>query len=145
MAHGVILGLHIAAGILGLVLGPLALARAARSRRALTAYQLAVVGVCATALALVAMDWSGLWPFALLALATGAAVLAGRRARQGARFIRLTGGSYISLVTALLVVSWGSVAAWVLPTLIGAPVVERAAARADRADRKAPGPLLVQP
>ena len=135
--HGLILGAHIAAGILGLLLGPVALARP--GRRWLAAYQVTVLVLCATALALVAMDPSGLWPFALLALGTAALVIGGQRAGRRDAFIRRTGGSYISLVTALLVVSWGSVAAWLLPTLLGIPVVEWFAARAR------PMPGAVQP
>ncbi len=128
MVHDVVLGIHIAAGVLGLVLGPVA--AAARTRPWLTAYQWVVLAVSATALGLVAMDVSGLWPFALLALGTAALVIAGRRTHRRDVFIRLTGGSYISLVTALLVVSWSSVAAWLLPTLLGVPLVEWSAARA---------------
>jgi hypothetical protein len=130
MVHGVVLGVHIAAGVLGLVLGPVALLRRA-SGRWLAAYQLAVLGVCATALALVAKKPS-LWPFALLALGTAALVIGGHRAEARDRFVRQTGGSYISLVTALLVVSWGTLAAWLLPTLLGVPLVEWAAARTRR-------------
>ena len=133
MVHTAVLGGHIVAGVLGLVLGPVVLARWREGPGPwLRAYQAAVVVVCASALALVAMDLSGLWPFALLAIGTGAAVLAGRRAGGGPRFVRLTGGSYISLVTALLVVSWGSVASWLLPTLLGVPLVELAAGRTHR-------------
>ena len=127
MVHDVLLGIHIAAGVLGLTLGPVA---AVRPGRWLRAYEWAVLVVCASTLGLVAMDVSGLWPFALLALGTAALVVAGRRTDRRDAFIRLTGGSYISLVTALLVVSWGSVAAWLLPTLLGVPLVEWFAARA---------------
>jgi len=41
-------------------------------------------------------------------------------------------GSYVSLVTALLVVSWDSPLAWILPTVIGSPLIARARARAAR-------------
>jgi predicted naringenin-chalcone synthase len=136
MVHDVVLGIHIAGGVLGLALGPLALSRA---RRPLAAYRVAVLVVCASTLGLVAMDVSGLWPFALLALGTAALVIGGQRTRRRDVFIRLIGGSYISLVTALLVVSWGSVAAWLLPTLLGIPLVEWCAARTR------PMPAPVQP
>ena len=137
MVHGVILGVHIAAGVLGLVLGPVAVART--GRRWLPAYQWSVLVVSASALGLAAMDVSGLWPFALLAVGTAALVIGGQRTDRPDVFVRLTGGSYISLVTALLVVSWGSPAAWLLPTLLGIPLVEWFAARAR------PIPDAVQP
>ena len=47
-------------------------------------------------------------------------------------YARGQGGSYIALVTALLVVSVdgnAAVAAWVLPTLVGHPLIERRVAR----------------
>ena len=135
MVHDVLLGVHIAAGVLGLAFGPVALARPAR--RGLGAYEASVLVVCVTTLGLVALDVRGLWPFALLALGTAALVIAGRRADRRDAFIRLIGGSYISLVTALLVVSWGSLAAWLLPTLLGVPLLERSAARV----RPIPGPV----
>jgi len=46
-------------------------------------------------------------------------------------------GSYVSLVTALLVVNWSSPLAWILPTVIGTPLIARSAARADRHVRAA--------
>jgi hypothetical protein len=52
------------------------------------------------------------------------------------RHVRLVCGSYVSLVTALLVVSWGSVLAWILPTLIGTVLIERAATRPARPARR---------
>ncbi len=140
MAHDVLLGIHIAAGVLGLVLGPVALTRP--RGRWLAAYGLAVLVVCASTLGLVAMDVAGLWPFALLALGTAALVIGGHRTHRPGAFIRLTGGSYISLVTALLVVSWGGLASWLLPTVLGVPVLVWAAARAGR---DAAADLLVQP
>ena len=49
--------------------------------------------------------------------------------------IRLMGGSYISFVTAALVVNWASPLAWVLPTVIGTPLILRAVKRAGRPSR----------
>jgi hypothetical protein len=46
--------------------------------------------------------------------------------------VRLVLGTYVGLLTALLVVSWRSTLAWVLPTVLGAPLVERAAVLATR-------------
>lgn len=121
---------HIGAGIAGLLVGPAAIRAAMDGRRstaATRAYRAAVTVVAATTAGLVALRPAALWPFLLLALGTEAAVLAARRAPRADHHVRLVGGSYISLVTALLVVSWASVAAWIVPTLIGTLLVERAA------------------
>jgi hypothetical protein len=137
MKHALLLTVHIVAGVAGLALGPFVLRlalRRERSRRLEGAYVGAVAVVATTAVGLALLDWRGLWPFALLALGTGAAVAAGRwvadhpcRGWQ-ARYMRLMGGSYVSLVTALVVVSWDSLVAWVLPIVVGSFLVERAAA-----------------
>ena len=50
----------------------------------------------------------------------------------GTRHVGLMAGSYVSLVTALLVVNWSNPLAWILPTVIGTPLIARATARADR-------------
>ncbi|MDQ4096721.1 MAG: hypothetical protein M3144_02475, partial [Actinomycetota bacterium] len=130
MIRTVVLAVHIAAGATGLLLGVPAMravVRGVRRTGAMTAYEAAVTVVTVTAVVLAAMNWSTLWPFAILAVATEAAVLGATRAR-GARRVRMLCGSYVSLVTALLVVSWGSVLAWVLPIVVGTVLVERAAA-----------------
>ena len=133
---------HIAAGIAGLLVGPAALSAAVHDRRdtaSSRAYLVAVTALTATAAGLVALQPAALWPFLLLALGTQAAVVAARRAVPVDRHVRLVGGSYISLVTALLVVSWGSIAAWILPTVAGTFLVERAAgASARRAPARTP-------
>lgn len=130
--RSVLLATHIIAGIAGLLLGPATL-RAALANRRRTApsrsYLFAVTVVATTAAGLVALRPAELWPFLLLAVGTEAAVLAAGHARRIEHHVRLVGGSYISLVTALLVVSWGSIAAWILPTVIGTLLVERAAGR----------------
>ena len=129
---------HITSGIAGLLLGPAALRAAVHDRRdtgSTRAYLAAVTVLTATAAGLVALQPEALWPFLLLALGTQAAVVAARRAVTVDRHVRLVGGSYISLVTALLVVSWGSIAAWILPTVIGTFLVERAS---DASARRAP-------
>jgi hypothetical protein len=125
-----VLVIHVTAGIAGLVIGPAAIRAAAGDRRrsrAGRAYLLAVTVLTASAAALVALRPGALWPFLLLAIGTEAALLAARTARPLDRHLRLVCGSYISLVTALLVVSWGSILAWVLPTVIGTVLTERAA------------------
>lgn len=121
---------HVVAGIAGLLVGPAAVRAAVNDRRdtaSTAAYLAAVTVLTATAAGLVALRPGALWPFLLLAVGTEAAVLAAPHARRIDHHVRLVGGSYISLVTALLVVSWGSMAAWILPALIGTVLVERAA------------------
>jgi hypothetical protein len=134
MVRSIVLVSHIAAGAAGLLIGPAAISAAIADRRhtrPARAYRLAVTVLTATAAALVAMNFA-LWPFLLLAAGTAAAVLLARIAQPVDRHVRLVCGSYVSLVTALLVVSWGSILAWVLPTVVGTVLVERAAASSRR-------------
>ncbi|MCE3246179.1 MAG: hypothetical protein K0R41_4 [Geminicoccaceae bacterium] len=135
--HDTALYAHVAAGSLGVVLGPFALwiERSAPYRsRAGSAYCAAVLLTSLTALALIASDPEALWWLSILAVLAAALAsmgwLAPRRRNRG--WVRMyahgQGGSYISLVTALLVVSVSgpaSVAAWSVPTLIGVPMIER--------------------
>ena len=133
-AHAALLSVHVAAGVTALICGPAAVAVSLRHvRQPLLgiAYQAAVAAVTATALALVALAPERLWWLAPLAVVTEAAALGGwwlahRDSASGGWQIRLLGGSYVSLVTALLVVSWGTWAAWVLPTIVGAVLIETA-------------------
>lgn len=144
--HAAVLAVHVVAGSLGVLLGPFAVARpdaeGAAARLGL-AYQACVALLCATAVALAV--WApALWWLALVAVATEGAALDGwrvrRQRRRGwrARRLRLLGGSYIALVTALVVVSVPSPWVWLLPTVVGTPLVERAAARS----RAAAAPAL---
>lgn len=132
MYTDVVLALHITVGVLALTLGPLALLAAWRRgavNPAATAYHWAVLGVCVSAAALVAVAPARLWWLLPIAAASYALALLGFRAarRPGSRARRLhlhgQGGSYIALVTALLVVSVGSPLAWIAPTLIGSPLI----------------------
>lgn len=114
--------------------GPLAL-HGRRGPQVARAYQWAVLAVSLTAIGLVAFDPAGLWWLVPLALFAYACIVTGLRAPRRQVRLRLhgLGGSYIALVTALLVVSVegpGSVVAWVLPTLVGLVLIERAVARA---------------
>jgi hypothetical protein len=131
MLRTLLLSAHVVAGVAGLLAGPPAMAAALNDRRntsAGRAYLGAVTVLTATAAGLVALRPGGLWPFLLLAAGTEAAVVAAHSTAQPLpRHIRLVCGSYVSLVTALLVVSWGSLLAWVLPTLVGTVLIERAA------------------
>ena len=99
----------------------------------------------ASAIGLAAMKPS-LWWLGVIAGATLAAVLAGRELRRRhppgwlPLHISLMCGSYVSLTTALLVVNLGlgSVYAWILPTVIGTPLISLRAYRSTsaRADRR---------
>lgn len=130
MVQELALAFHIATGTLALGLGPLA-AYAARRRGPGTrldgAYHFAVLAVAASAALLAALDWSRLWWFLPIAAGSyGLALLGYAAGRRGRRrlYVHGQGGSYIALVTALLVVSVGSPLAWVAPTLIGSPLIQ---------------------
>lgn len=147
MVAYLVLGFHITVGALALVLGPLALvatARGAGAARLSGAYHWAVLAVCVSAGLLVALAPSRLWWLAPIAAGSYALAFLGRRAsgRRGARWVRLRvhgqGGSYVALVTALLVVSVGSPLAWVAPTLIGAPLISHFIERMLARDGAAP-------
>ncbi len=138
-----LLGVHVAAGTSALLLGPLVLVARRWSRRQAApaaGYQAAIAVLTTSALGLVCLAPSRLWWLAPFAIGTQAAVIGGwvlgRRESGGGATpgrIRLMGGSYVSLITALLVVSWGSnILAWVLPSIVGVVVVESAAARVGR-------------
>jgi hypothetical protein len=129
---------HIAAGATGLLLGPLAM-RAPKQRGRHTqlgrAYQAATAVLCATAVGMALLDFGALWWLGLIGVATEAAALGGwwtasRRFRGWLPVhLQLMCGSYISFVTAFLVVNWSSPIAWVLPTIIGSPLIALATAR----------------
>ena len=130
MLRTLLLVTHAGAGVAGLLAGPPAMAAALHDRRrtpAGRAYLVAVTVLTATAAGLVLLRPAALWPFLLLAAGTEAAVVLGRAAQPLPRHVRLVCGSYVSLVTALLVVSWGSLLAWIVPTVVGTVLVERAA------------------
>ncbi len=117
MLHTVLLGVHVSAGTIGLLLGPLALAAPRQTRwhpRLGGAYQGAVAVMTVSALGLVALAPGRLWGLGVIAGATQAGALAGWavRRRNGLGWlgwhIRLMCGSYLSFVTAALVVNWAS-------------------------------------
>ena len=138
---GAILALHIAAGAAGLILGPIAM-RARKRRgvhtRAGEAYHWVVLAVCVTASLLAFLDWGRLWWFLPIALGSYAFALVGymaaKRRWQGwlRGHIAGQGGSYIAMVTAVLVVNWETLTgtrgihspwAWALPTVVGSPII----------------------
>jgi hypothetical protein len=133
----VFLALHIVSGAAALALGAGTLLASARRHstrdRLLIAYLWAVFATCLTATFLALLDWSRLWWIVLLALLSSILAVAGYVAvrRGGPKWVAAhgLGGSYIALVTALLVVSAGDISttaeifAWVLPSAVGVPLI----------------------
>jgi hypothetical protein len=128
-----LLTVHITTGSLALLVGPLAMLapkRPGRHPRLGRAYQALIAALCLSACGLVVLNPS-LWWLGLIAAATWAAALGGwwMRRRQPRGWLQwhvsLMCGSYISLVTALLVVNMGigSPIAWLAPTLVGSPLI----------------------
>ena len=150
MLRSVLLGVHVGAGAAGLLVGPAAISAALHDRRRTRpghAYLAAVTVLTATAVGLAALDPGALWPFLLLAAGTQAAVVGARSVDSLATHIQLVCGSYVSLVTALTVVRWGTLLAWVLPILVGTALVEWAASstrrpRPARTPSRTPRPSL---
>lgn len=141
-----VLVVHVVSGTIGLLLGPVAVLlprRVGWPARAAAVYQVAVASLCASAVGLAVLAPS-LWWLGLVAVATEAAAFAGWQVSRGrgrrwrGRHLRLVGGSYIALLTALLVVSVGPPLLWLVPTVIGGPLIEHAAIK-DR--RRAIGAL----
>ena len=135
---------HVLAGIVGLLAGPVA--GLARKRRGLHTvagwtYQVSCAALCTTALALVALD-PALWAFALIAvptqLAAAAAVLVRRRGRPGwlPLHVQLVLSSYVSFVTAFVVQAAGGLW-WVVPVAVGSTVVSVVTARVSASARPA--------
>jgi hypothetical protein len=94
------------------------------------AYHWFVLAVSVSALALAAFDWTRLWWLAVIAVGTYglalAAYAAAKRRPRGWLHVHVAGqgGSYIALVTAVLVVNLeGPLLLWFLPTLAGTPVL----------------------
>lgn len=136
-----ILAVHMALGAIGLVLGAVALlARKQRGRhtRVGEAYHWVMLSVCVTATVIAVLDWQRLWWFVFIATGSYAFALLGyvaaKRRWPGWLRAHITGqsGSYIAMVTALLVVNWqrltgepgvNSPWAWLLPTVVGSPII----------------------
>src|ERR1700744_6493885 len=123
---------HITAGSLGLLAGPMAMMMPKRpgwhTRLGLT-YQLLIASLCLSAGGFTTPKPT-LWGLGVTAALTGPAALGGwwARRRQPRGWLQLhvslMCGSYISLVTALLVVnSPGSPIAWLAPTAVGTPLI----------------------
>jgi hypothetical protein len=122
-----VLHLHVVLGACGLLLGPawlLARRRGRPGRGLAVAYQVLVGGVVASAglLAVTGPQLAWLLP---VAVATEALAVAGalvrRREWHGWRSWQphLLGGSYIALVTGVLIAETGNPVFWLLPALLG--------------------------
>jgi hypothetical protein len=140
MISDAVLIVHVAAGVMGLVLGPVAMRAPKRRGRHTSvgaAYQGAVAVLCSTSVLLALYDWAALWWLALIGVATQAAALAGVRVRRRRRpgwvqaHIGLMCGSYISFVTAFLVTRFDSPLSWLLPTVVGSPLIGLAIRRSE--------------
>lgn len=137
-----ILYFHIAAGGAALVFGPIAMF--SRKRRGLHTnagriYHGLVLCVCLSSGLLAVLKWALLWWFLPIGLGSYALAFVGYRSAKHPRrenwlrwHITGFGGSYIAMTTALLVVNWRYLAdesglespmAWILPTLIGSPII----------------------
>ena len=133
LLHDSSLALHIAAGSAGLVLGPVAMRAAKRPgthTRAGEAYHWVLLTVAVSAIVLSVLDWSEIWWFTPIAVFSYAFALLGYWAakRRPADWLTLhisgQGGSYIALVTALLVVNLGdALIVWFIPTIVGSPII----------------------
>lgn len=141
--------LHVTAGTAGLLLGPVWLVArlaGARARGPAGAYQAAVAGVAASG-AVLAVSAPGLGWLLPVAVATEALAVAGALARRQAwphwRTLQphLLGGSYIALVTGLLVASTGNPVWWVLPALVGQAPIAVAKRRLHGAGAGVPAPV----
>lgn len=148
-AHTVLLAIHATAGSVGLLLGPIVIVQESRrlaagaqrpTARSSNAYDTAVFVVCVSAVVLVALARPELWwlvpvsafSYSLVLLARWAAA----RRRRGwlHAYTHGRGGSYISLVTAFIVVALtvdgpltgaAALIPWLAPTLIGTVLIEQ--------------------
>ena len=144
----VVLHLHVALGTSGLLLGPAWLVARRRGRPArgpAAGYQAVVAGVAVSAGALAVTDPELSW---LLPVAVGTEVLAvtgalaRRRGWAGWRTWQphLLGGSYIALVTGVLIAETGNPVFWLLPALVGQVPIALAKRRL-HADEVLPAPV----
>jgi uncharacterized membrane protein len=129
-----VLVVHVVAGTAGLILGPVAMTAPKRRGRHTPVgetYHWVMVAVCVSAAAMAIIDWSRIWWFLPIAVFSYANALLGYLAVK----IRWKGwlqshiggmcGSYIALVTALLVVNAQPAPLWVwfAPTIVGTPLI----------------------
>jgi hypothetical protein len=147
IVHNVLLGVHVTAGSIGLLLGPVAMRQDSRgfvaghrdTSRASGAYRAVVLLVCLSAVALVIEHRHDLWwLIPVSALTYGLAVLARHSARRRYPgwlhgYVHGEGGSYIALWTALIVVALtvdgpvtgtAQLLPWLAPAAIGTILIE---------------------
>lgn len=131
--HGLILTFHITCGVVAMILGLIAM-RARKSRGLHTVvgriYLSLFTALAVSACVLTIFDWPRLWWFVPIAVSSYALALMGYLSAK-LRWkdwldYHLSGqlGSYIAMTTAVLVVNAGNVWwAWLLPTVIGSPLI----------------------
>jgi hypothetical protein len=133
-AHGIALAVHVACGSCGLILGPVAMfsrKRRGPHTRAGEAYHWVFLLLFLSAVALAVLDWDRVWWLAFVGAGSYGLALRGYLAakRRWNGWLRAhvigQGGSYIAMVTALLVVNTGGTwpLAWVIPTVVGTPLI----------------------
>ena len=123
----VVLILHVVVGTAGLLLGPAWLGaryRGRPARRLAAGYQAAVAGVVVSAGVLAVTDPQLTWLLPVASATEALAVtgaLARRRGWAGWRSWQphLLGGSYIALVTGVLIAQTGNPVFWLLPAVAG--------------------------
>lgn len=145
-AWNVALATHIAAGTTGLILGPVAM-RATKTRGPHTqlgeTYHWVMLTVCLSATVMAILAWHRIWWFLPIAAFSYANALVGyvaaKRRRRGwlRKHVAGMGGSYIALITALLVVNLGDTlpVVWFVPTIVGSPVIVWVMSEVDRGRR----------
>ncbi len=137
----VVLTIHVTAGVVGLLLGPVAMfsrKRRGRHTRAGEAYHWAFAALFVSAVALAVLDWSENWWLAPVGAGSYAFALLGyvaakrRRPKWLIRHVADQGGSYIAMTSATLVVNWENLTGtpgresplpWLLPTVVGTPLI----------------------
>jgi uncharacterized membrane protein len=141
IAFDTALSFHIAAGSAGLILGPIAMfapkRKGVHTRTGEVYYYLFVV-LFISALALALIDFSRAWWLALVGAFSYYFARKGYRAAKERgpgwliRHVSGQGGSYIAMVTALIVVNTQSISTggsplflvpWFLPTIVGSPII----------------------
>lgn len=132
--HDFVLLIHIVCGAGGIILGPVAMN--AQKRRGLHTrvgeiYHWLFVVILLTTIVLSLMNWQRFWFLLPVGIGSYGFALLGYAAAKLrwknwlAFHITGQGGSYIAMTTAVLVVNAGigSWWAWVLPTIIGSPII----------------------
>ena len=126
--------LHVAAGVVAVLFGPLAIVYTLRLRRlnwASETYHWAVAIVCLGALVMVPYDWGRLWVFWPIGVASYLFVYFGQRAAEAPGglwyrgVLRGYGGGWIAMWTGIAVVSvpdhpW----TWAVPIVLGSTIIE---------------------